>query len=157
MTVAIFALAASILIAVFGGLFLAGRGPQAPSLASLREAGDAIISAWSAGGDPLGKSVTGEVVWSDAKQSGFMRFLGLAKNDVTKLQYQLWIFDADRDERYPVDGGVFDVNADTGEVIVRIDPKIKVNKATLFAVTAERPGGVVVSTRERLIVVAKVL
>ena len=40
-----------------------------------------------------------------------MRFRGLAANNPTQIQYQLWMFDAERDERYPVDGGVFDVPA----------------------------------------------
>ena len=83
-----------------------------------------------------------------------MRFVGLAANDPTVSQYQLWIFDKARDQAYPVDGGVFDVSG-SGEVIVPIDPKIHVDDATLFAVTVERPGGVVVSKRERIVVTAK--
>lgn len=111
---------------------------------------------WAAAGDPLVKQIAGDVVWDNEKQAGFMRFVGMPKNDPTQAQYQLWIFDAERDERYPVDGGVFDVGAD-GEVLVRIDPKVKVNKPTLFAVTLEKPGGVVVSSREHILTVAKVL
>jgi len=85
-----------------------------------------------------------------------MRFQSLAVNDATKRQYQLWIFDAARDQRFPVDGGVFDIDASTGDVVVPISPKIKVSKATLFAVTVEKPGGVVVSKRERIVLTAKV-
>ena len=66
-------------------------------------------------------------------------------------QYQLWIFDARRDERYPVDGGVFDAAADTAEVIVPIDAKIEVGTPVLFAVTVEKPGGVAVSNRKRIV------
>ena len=88
-------------------------------------------------------------------QKGYMRFRGLAKNDPRVAQYQLWIFDKTRDDTYPVDGGVFDVDKDTGDVIVPIRAKINVNEATLFAVTIERPGGVVVSKRERIVVTAK--
>jgi hypothetical protein len=66
-------------------------------------------------------------------------------------QYQLWIFDAERNEAYPVDGGVFDVlDGATDDVVVRIDPRLPVRRATAFAITVEQPGGVVVSTRERL-------
>jgi anti-sigma-K factor RskA len=66
-------------------------------------------------------------------------------------QYQLWIFDAERNEAYPVDGGVFDVPAKSdGDVVIKIDPRIPVSRATAFAITVERPGGVVVSSRERL-------
>jgi hypothetical protein len=54
-----------------------------------------------------------------------------------------------------VDGGVFDV-PQNGEVIIPIDAKIKVQKPTLFAVTAEKPGGVVVSKQEKVLAIAKV-
>ena len=82
-----------------------------------------------------------------------MRFKGLAKNDPKSVQYQLWIFDKDRDDKYPVDGGVFDVNGD--DVIVPIKAQLAVNTPVLFAVTAEKPGGVVVSKRERIVIAAK--
>ena len=83
-----------------------------------------------------------------------MRFVGLPKNDPRVEQYQLWIFDPAQSEATPVDGGVFDVD-DRGEVIVRIDPKLKITGPTLFAVTIEKPGGVVVSDRSRLVLIAK--
>jgi hypothetical protein len=93
----------------------------------------------------------GDVVWSSDRQQGFMRFRGLAVNDPTVSQYQLWIFDAERNEAHPVDGGVFDVPANAeDDVVVPIDPRIPVHQATAFAITVERPGGVVVSSRERL-------
>jgi hypothetical protein len=119
-----------------------------------------VIVAWSQTDDVLGKTVTGDVVWSPTKQTGYMRFKGLAANDPRLAQYQLWIFDAERDDRYPVDGGVFDIAAATtngkGETIVPIVPRVPVGKVTLFAVTLEKPGGVVVSTRERLVALGKV-
>jgi anti-sigma-K factor RskA len=80
-----------------------------------------------------------------------MRFRGLAANDPAVAQYQLWIFDAERNEAYPVDGGVFDVPAKSdGDVVIKIDPRLPVSRATAFAITVEQPGGVVVSSRERL-------
>ena len=84
-----------------------------------------------------------------------LKLTGLAPNDPTEAQYQLWIFDADRDERYPVDGGVFDVPA-AGEALVPFAPRMPVRRATMFAITVERPGGVVVSDRSRLPALAKV-
>lgn len=108
---------------------------------------------WSTTEDELAEGVTGDVVWSDQRQEGYMHFKGLAQNDPTKNQYQLWIFDKNRSDKYPVDGGVF--NIENNEAFVPIKSKIKVNEATLFAVTLEKPGGVVVSDRERLIVLAK--
>ena len=116
--------------------------------------------AWKAGDDPAiitgtadPESATGigDVVWSPSRQQGFMRFRGLAANDPAVAQYQLWIFDAERDEAYPVDGGVFDVPPEAnGDVVVRIDPRLVVSRAVAFAVTVEQPGGVVVSSRSRL-------
>ena len=80
---------------------------------------------------------------------------GLPKNDASKTSYQLWIFDANQDDKTPVDGGVFDINSE-GEVIIPIDAKIKVGKPQMFAVTAEKPGGVVVSKRDKIVTIAKV-
>ena len=97
----------------------------------------------------------GDLVWSPEDQFGALTLTGLARNDPAESQYQLWIFDADRDERYPVDGGVFDVPA-SGEAVVPFAPRVPVGRATLFAVTVERPGGVVVSDRSRLPALAKV-
>lgn len=110
---------------------------------------------WSPTKDPLGRAATGEVVWNNELQKGTMRFKGLAKNDSSRAQYQLWIFDKTRDDKYPVDGGVFDVDDETGEVVVPIRATLAVNSPTLFAVTLEKPGGVVVSKRERIVVTAK--
>jgi hypothetical protein len=110
---------------------------------------------WSATADPAATRASGDVVWNAVEQRGFMRFKGLAKNDKATFQYQLWIFDKDRDDKYPVDGGVFDVDSETGDVVVPITAKLKVNEPVLFAVTVEKPGGVVVSKRERIVVTAK--
>jgi hypothetical protein len=48
---------------------------------------------------------------------------------------------------------VFDVSSN-GEVVVAINPKLHVNDLGMFAVTVEKPGGVVVSKRERIVVTA---
>ena len=84
-----------------------------------------------------------------------MRIDGLETNDPTVSQYQLWIFQGTDPaaEAHPVDGGVFDVLGG-GEVIVPIDAKLDVGRAGLFAVTVEKPGGVVVSGREQIVAVA---
>ena len=118
---------------------------------------DVIRLDWTATADPSAQGASGDVVWSTRAQEGYMRFRGLATNVPTREQYQLWVFDAVRDERYPVDGGVFDVPAGVRDVVVPIRIKLGVTRPTLFAVTVEPPGGVVVSTRERLPLLAKVL
>ena len=101
--------------------------------------------------DPAAAGVTGDVVWDPVTQRGFMHFVGLAANDPALRQYQLWIFDGGRDQRYPVDGGVFDVPADATEVVVPIRAALPVLSAKAFAVTIEKPGGVVVSGRQHVV------
>ena len=155
--------AAAACFALAAGAVLWARGrdagsPTSPSPAEARaallaSAPDAATLAWSLTGDPAASAASGDVVWSPSKQRGYMRFVGLAPNDPARTQYQLWIFDKLRDQAFPVDGGVFDVSS-TGEVIVAISPKLRVSDATLFAVTVELPGGVVVSKRERIVVTA---
>lgn len=115
---------------------------------------DAVLVDWSATKDAAATGASGDVVWSNAEQRGYMRFHGLAANDPGRSQFQLWIFDKSQDERFPIDGGVFDVDATTGDVIVPITAKIRVQKPTLFAVTVEKPGGVVVSKREHIVLTA---
>ncbi len=110
---------------------------------------------WAAAGDPAGRSVQGDVVWDARTQTGYMRFVGLRRNDPAIEQYQLWIFDGRRDQRYPVDGGVFDVRGGDGEVVVPIRARLPVGTPLAFAVTIERPGGVVVSDRSRVVVIAR--
>jgi anti-sigma-K factor RskA len=95
------------------------------------------------------------VSWSRVAQRGEMRFTGLVPNDRAHWQYQLWIFDKTRDQRYPVDGGVFDIPMGGGEVVVPIRARVPVGDAVMFAVTVEPAGGVVVSTRERVALLAK--
>lgn len=126
----------------------------AEARARLLTASDAVRIPWASTGDPLGKGAAGEVLWSNHEQQGYMSFRGLPANDPKAAQYQLWIFDSSQDERHPIDGGVFDVGPG-GEVIVPITAKLRVQRPTLFAITLERPGGVVVSSRERLVLAAK--
>jgi anti-sigma-K factor RskA len=96
----------------------------------------------------------GDVVWSDAGQSGYLRLAGLPKNDPGKETYQLWIVAENQDPKTPVDGGVFDVSSD-GEVIIPIDPRVKVSNPKAFAITVEKPGGVVVSKQEKVAALGK--
>jgi anti-sigma-K factor RskA len=84
-----------------------------------------------------------------------MRFRGLPVNTPSKEQYQLWIFAKNQSDSTPIDGGVFDITS-TEEVIIPINAKLFVQDAFMFAVTIEKPGGVVVSSRERLPLLAMV-
>ncbi|MEO8845542.1 MAG: anti-sigma factor [Kofleriaceae bacterium] len=127
--------------------------PASDRAALVASATDLAKITWTVTPDPNAHGATGDVVWSAAQQKGYLRFVGLKPNDPAQYQYQLWIFDKTRDQAFPVDGGVFDVASD-GEVIVPISPKLHVNDLALFAVTVEKPGGVVVSKRERIVVTA---
>jgi hypothetical protein len=102
----------------------------------------------------------GKVVWSDSQQEGFMVFSGMKVNDPLKEQYQLWIFDTDPGQAAPIDGGVFDIVAGEedgdGNFIVPIKAHVPVDRAVQFAVTVERPGGVYVSKRENIPVLAQI-
>jgi hypothetical protein len=126
--------------------------PAEQRAALLAQVADAKTIGWSAAKDPAAKGATGDVVWSGSRQQGYMRIRGLAQNDSSRAQYQLWIFDGKRDSAHPVDGGVFDVQG--GEVVVPIRAAIQVFEPKLFAVTVERPGGVVVSKRQRIVLTA---
>jgi hypothetical protein len=106
------------------------------------------------GPDPAGETVRGDVVWDANSQSGYMRFRGLRRNDPNVEQYQLWIFDARRDARFPVDGGVFNVSNVSGDEVVQFTARLKVEVPLMFVVTVEHRGGVVVSDRARIAAVA---
>ncbi|MDP1660628.1 MAG: anti-sigma factor [Phycisphaerales bacterium] len=110
--------------------------------------------------DPLASGLAGEVIWNRAGQNGFLRVHGLAQNDPAKEQYQVWLVDASRREGdQAVDCGVFNstggfVRGD--DIYIPIYAKLPVGTPTAFAITVERPGGVVRSTRERLLATAAV-
>lgn len=96
----------------------------------------------------------GEVVWSDGRQEGYLTLTHLPANDPGVSQYQLWIVDPARDE-FPVDGGVFDVPASGGPLVIPIDAKLRVKSPAAFVITLEKPGGVVRSKQEIVVAVAK--
>ncbi len=129
---------------------VAEQPPPSPA-----EAPDALELPWQATEDPAAAGAAGSVVWSSAQQAGLMKIQGLEANDPAVSQYQLWIFDKNRDDRYPVDGGVFDIPAGATEALVPIDAKVAVGEPALFAITVEPPGGVVVSDRERIVLLAQ--
>jgi hypothetical protein len=130
--------------------------PAAPPTAAEERAAllakaDSLKIPFGATKDPAAAGVSGDVVWDPATQRGFLHFVGLAPNDPAVHQYQLWIFDGGRDQRYPVDGGVFDVPSNASEVVIPIHAALPVLSAKAFAVTVEKPGGAVVSGREHVV------
>jgi hypothetical protein len=121
----------------------------------IHSAGAMVKASWAPGNVGDMKQISGDVVWSPEKQMGFVKLRGLKPNDPSKETYQLWIVDKTRDEKYAIDGGTFDVTAD-GEMIVPINAKLKAMAPEMFAITMEKPGGVVVSKMGRVAAVAKV-
>lgn len=100
------------------------------------------------------KGIDGEVVWSDDSQEGYMTLSNLPPNDPAKKQYQLWIVDPSRDDE-PVDGGVFDIPADRATAVIPISNPLTVKNPQAFVITLEQPGGVVVSTQDVVVALAK--
>jgi len=141
--------------------FLAQASADLDTLARARERllAQATVMQWNfkPTDDPAGRSVSGDIVWDAESQVGYMRFRGLPTNNPQEIQYQLWIFDTTRGDQYPVDGGVFNIPAGSsnGEVVVPILAKLPIRNPGLFAVTIEKPGGVVVSARERIVALAQ--
>lgn len=130
------------------------RRDAADPVAFVRDHPRAVHWKWTGTEDPhIVGAVGGEAYFDPASAEGVLEIEGLAANDPAREQYQLWIFDEARDERFPVDGGVFDVRG-TGRACIPVRARLPVNKPVLFAVTVEPPGGVVVSAR-RIALVAK--
>ncbi|MBC7977410.1 MAG: anti-sigma factor [Myxococcales bacterium] len=130
---------------IWAGARTSGAPDAAPSFRALLDAKDPTRVL-----KPGSGAASGDVVWSNAQQRGYVRLVGLAINEPASRQYQIWIFDRARDPRYPVDGGLFDVTS-MGEVIVPITPRIPVTDPVRFLVTAEKPGGTVVSDRNTVV------
>lgn len=167
-------IAAAILLIVLGVQFYDGRinnqpekaivGVPSPSLPAtpdiaeqrdelLRNAPDVISATWSPG-NMKDLKVSGDVIWSDSKQQGYVRLRGLPTNEASTT-YQLWIFDKNQDEATPISGGTFDASSN-GETILPIHAAVQAQKPQMFAVTLERHGGVMVSKRDKIAALAKV-
>lgn len=151
-------LAWSVAVACLALALTIGTGPTMSDdpLRSLQKLDAALASQaaatqlpWSGMGDPRFANVSGYVRWSDETQQGVMRLSGLPINDPDEAQYQLWIVDPSRDAN-PVDGGVFDIK--DGENLIAINAKLAVNEPKAFALTLEKPGGVVVSAGPLLVI-----
>lgn len=150
-----YAAAAALAAAIYFGAE-SPRTPNVPALAEQRtnliQESDALLVDWGTPTIDGYQQVSGDVVWDNDKQQGFMRLVNLPVNDPSQSQYQLWIVDPARDKN-PIDGGVFDVTSE-GEVLIPIDSKLPVISPAAFAITREQPGGVVVSAGPLLVVAA---
>jgi hypothetical protein len=126
---------------------------------AVSESADAVTLEWAQWDGQLGlegsaevPGVTGEIVWSDQANTGFMVFEGLP--ELEGAEYQLWIVDAERGLDQRVSGGVFTGAEDGGRIEVPIDETpVPINEAAAFAVTIEKPGGTWVSDMSRRVVI----
>jgi anti-sigma-K factor RskA len=151
------AVAAGLAIGLFIGLFLTQKHSPDPVASSearraLLQRSDAVELPFTA--TPAFPDLKGTVVWADGVQEGYLLFTGLAANDPSESQYQLWIVDPNRDAK-PVDGGVFDIPESTGPVLVSVRSALTVANPVAFVVTVEKPGGVVVSDQKRVAAIAQ--
>ncbi|MCA9322260.1 MAG: anti-sigma factor [Planctomycetes bacterium] len=151
-----YAIAATLVMVFLAGRLLRDVPNQGrkigPSLEQqLAAAADTRSHRWVAQGIEGYAGAQGEIVWSGSRQAGLMRLEGFPPNDPAKRQYQLWIVDPERDARHPVDGGVFDISGPE-PVVIPLNLKLPLIAPRAFAITAEQPGGVVVSQGPHLAV-----
>jgi hypothetical protein len=158
-SLATLAAAACIIIGLGIFYYSVSQSPSAKRESMAARAGtqDGVVrwtwAAWTKDADSRATNAAGDVVWDTKEQGGYMTFTGLPPIDASKEVYQLWIIDADRPGEHPVDGGTFVAKGD-GTVIVPFHARIKVGKPAAFAVTIEKPGGVVVSDQKRKLTIA---
>ncbi len=149
------AAAAGIFLAILAWLPRMGGPPSTPTAAEVQafvdSHADAVRLNWGDWDAPEVAGVTGEVIWSDTAQAGYLRFVGLPKRPSDEV-YQLWIIDATRGMEQRISGGIF--NGAEGELIIAISPGLNVNEAAAFAVTIEGKGGTWVSDMTRRVVIA---
>ena len=87
---------------------------------------DLIQYSWFAQTDEFCDNCSGNVIWSDDSQRGFITLAGLPMNDSSKNQYQIWIVDPNMHAN-PVDGGVFNINTTNSPTIIPINPKLPID------------------------------
>lgn len=131
--------------------------PMVPSAADQRASllaidPKAVHVPWKPGPSPKSGAVSGEVVWSQERQEGFLTFKGLPPLD-DDHRFQLWIVDGNR-EGAPVDGGVFGLADANAETVVPVQARLPIGKPAAFVVTVETKAGVVVSKQEHVVAIA---
>ena len=131
---------------------LAPRPSPAEQRQMLLARADTSKADWGAWDNPAVPGVSGDVVWNEASQTGYMRFTGLPAPDPANA-YQLWIID-DRGMEQRISGAIFGSPGAGQEVVVPITPQIHTRNAAAFAVTVENAGGTWVSDMKRRVVIA---
>jgi hypothetical protein len=142
-------------VALFLVLTLRGDAPAPASQLRARMLAldaAAVQLPWRAGPSPMSGAVQGEVVWSTARQEGYLTFRGLPPLDA-EHRFQLWIVDGTRTGA-PVDGGLFAIADATVETVVPVQAKLPIGKPAAFVVTVETQAGAVVSAQEHVVAIA---
>ena len=144
------AAAACLVLAVFGWLraphpLSGAAATPAEERAALLARPDSVEIPLSATKDPAAAGVTGDVVWNPATQRGFLRFVGLRPNDPACSSTRCGFSTARATSAIRWTGGCSMYPRTPREVLVPIRAAVPVHAAKAFAVTIEKPGGVVVS------------
>lgn len=150
------AIAALLMLSIALWLFVHRGDPPDPDdlRTQVEAASDKLEWSFTIKQDPaVREGAGGSAVWSSEAQTGVLILHGLESTGSGETQYQLWIVDSKR-EGPPVDGGVFDVSEDEGELQIPIDAKLMIGEPVAFLITVERPGGVVLSAQARVVMVA---
>lgn len=83
----------------------------------------------------------GDIVWSNGQQIGYLRLQGLANDGSARRQYQLWIIGGDASSNEFINGGMFFVDRNMGELTVPIHADDFVQMPKMFLVNVEPLGG----------------
>jgi anti-sigma-K factor RskA len=93
------------------------------------------------GGGVAGES-GGDIVWSSGRQIGYLRLKGsVGDKPAQQRQYQLWIVGSDVSGNELINGGIFAVNPNKGELILPIQAGQFVQQPKMFVVSVESLGG----------------
>lgn len=112
----------------------------------------AVRVPWRAGPSPMSGDVRGDVLWSAARQEGYLTFRGLPPLDA-EHRFQLWIVDGSRTGA-PVDGGLFAIADADQDTVVPVRATLPIGRPAAFVVTVEAKAGAVVSAQEHVVAIA---
>lgn len=117
-------------------------------LEGLQAAPDLVHRILEPGGDPAGAAAVGELYWSPGRDQAVLVVEGLAVSP--DLQLQVFAVDGKREDDAPVSLGLFHAEGAQRTVAV-LEPALPLGSVAQVLVTAEAPGGRVVSLQERLV------
>lgn len=117
-------------------------------LEGLQSAPDLVHRILEPGGDPAGAAAVGELYWSPGRDQAVLVVEGLAVSP--DLQLQVFAVDGKREDDAPVSLGLFHAEGAQRTLAV-LEPALPLGSVAQVLVTAEAPGGRVVSLQERLV------